>query len=142
MRFDTEEAFFRATFNAAGTSPSYIVEACNLAEHEGKDRNRALRTEVVRLMRGAFKVHQQADAQYIGDNLLEYRLNAAKEQLPDGWRLVVMFERGTIRLDVYDDSDVRHEFGSTRDTLSGQADDALRAAIDHANADEKKEDAA
>lgn len=137
MRFDTDEAFFRATFNAAGTTPAYIAEACNLAAHEGRDRDHTLRTEVVRLMRGAFKVHQQADSQYIGESLLEYRLNEAKEQLPEGWRLVVMVERGAIRLDVYNADDERLQFSTTRDTLSGQADAALHAAIDSSIPTEK-----
>ena len=129
MRFDTEEAFFKATFAASGTSPTYIAYASEQAD-SGK-RDVTIRTEVVRILRGAFEVHQRADAQLgPGDSLLGYRLKQAESELPEGWRLVVMVERGTIRVDLYDPNDERCILPERRQDISGQATDAMQHAAD------------
>ena len=131
MRFDTEEAFFRATFSASGTSPSYISDACRIERltDEG-DWQKALRTKAVRLVRGAFDVHQRADAQLgPGDSLLGYRLQEAERELPEGWRIVIMVERGITRVDVDAPDDDRLEFSTVHQEVSGQVSDALREAI-------------
>jgi hypothetical protein len=131
MKFDTEEAFFRATFSAAGTSPTYMVEAVRLAEHEERDRDKAIRTEAVRMLRGAFTVHQRADAQLApGDSLLSYRLSEAARELPDGWQVVVLTERGSTRVDLYDASGARYELASKAGDLSGRVSDAVETAMD------------
>jgi hypothetical protein len=136
MRFDTEETFFRAVFNASGTSPMQIVETARLAKYEidenwrQGDVQKRLTTEIVRLMRGAFTVHQRADAHLSpGDSLLGLRLTQASNELPDGWQIAIVAQRGSVRLDLYDPSNERYELSSTRQELSGLADEAIDAAI-------------
>ncbi|MEB2544309.1 hypothetical protein [Burkholderia cenocepacia] len=124
MRFDTEEAFFKATYSAANTSPAKIGA---LAHHYSV----AVTTELVALMRGAFSVHQRCTAQVDGNStLLEYRLVGASRDLPEGWKVVVMAERGALRIDLYSPDDERVEFpGIHRDELAGQVYDAIQAAL-------------
>lgn len=127
MRFDTEEAFFKAVYTASGMSPAKIG-------HIGQAHSNPqvpLTTAAVQLMRGAFGVHQRRNGQIDANStLLEYRLIGATRDLPEGWRVVVMAERGALRLDLYDPDDQRCEFFDVpRDELSGRVYDAIQKAI-------------
>ncbi|MBU9340673.1 hypothetical protein [Burkholderia multivorans] len=128
MRFDTEEAFFKATYTASRMSPAQIGR---IAVDPKEDRAREVTTAVVALMRGAFAVHRRCTGQVDGNStLLEYRLIGASRDLPDGWKVVVVAERGMLRLDLYNPDDERVEFPDVaRDELSGQVYDAIEAAI-------------
>ena len=88
-------------------------------------------TAVVQLMRGAFGVHHRCNGQIDANStLLEYRLIGATRDLPEGWRVVVMAERGALRLDLYSPDDERVDFNDVpRDELSGRVYDAIQAAI-------------
>lgn len=131
MRFDTEEAFFRATYNASCTSPAQIGEDAQIAVRSGEDVRYMVTSAAVKLMRGAFSVHQRCTAQVDGNStLLEYRLVGASRDLPEGWKVVVMAERGALRLDLYNPDDERVEIpGISRDELAGQVYDAIQAAV-------------
>ncbi|MCA8328890.1 MULTISPECIES: hypothetical protein [Burkholderia] len=131
MRFDTEEAFFRATYNMAGISPAQMGENAEISVRTGEDVRYAVTSDAVKLVRAAFGVHQRCIAQVDGNStLLEYRLVGASRDLPEGWKVVVMAERGALRIDLYSPDDERVEFpGIHRDELAGQVYDAIQAAL-------------
>ncbi|NPT59706.1 hypothetical protein [Paraburkholderia elongata] len=127
MRFDTEEAFFKAVYTAACMSPVKIGELA----YRHSNPQIPITTAVVQLMRGAFGVHQRCNAQLDANStLLEYRLIGASRDLPEGWRVVVMAERGALRLDLYSPDDERVDFSDVpRDEFSGRVYDAIQKAI-------------
>lgn len=130
MRFDTEEAFFKATFRAADTSPAMIGDTawCNINNDEIR---MLVSSEAVQLMRGAFSVHQCCNGQLgTGDSLLGYRLEQAQKQLPEGWRLVVMVELGALRVDLYDPDDKPRYFSELTQSASAHVNDALNVLKD------------
>lgn len=107
MRFDTEEAFFKAVYTHSKLSPSDISNRVTYesVDNVPKIRNRIC-TDLVAMMRGAFFVHQRCNGQIGGEeSLLEYRLGQCAESLPDGWKVVVMAEKGSLRMDLYDPQD-------------------------------------
>ncbi|MFM0163905.1 hypothetical protein PQR39_26260 [Paraburkholderia sediminicola] len=128
MRFDTEEAFFKAVYAAAGSSPAQIS---HIPSYCKDDVQREIATAVVGLMRGAFGVHERCNGQVDANStLLEYRLIGASRDLPEGWRVVVMAERGELRLDLYSPDDERVDFTDVpRDELSGRVYDAVQKSI-------------
>jgi hypothetical protein len=130
MRFDTEEAFFKATFRAAATSPSEIGDTA--WQHINNDDIRTTVTNrAVQLMRGAFAVHQRCNGQLgTGDSLLGYRLEQAQKVLPEGWRLVVMVEKGALRVDLYDPDDKPRYFSELTQSASAHVNDALNVLKD------------
>lgn len=128
MRFDTEEAFFKAVYAAASSSPAQISR---IPSYSKDDVQREIATAVVGLMRGAFGVHNRCNGQIDANStLLEYRLIGATRDLPEGWRVVVMAERGELRLDLYSPDDERVDFTDVpREELSGRVYDAIQKAI-------------
>lgn len=127
MRFDTEEGFFKAVYTAAGMSPAKISDIA----YQHSNPKVPVATAIVQLMRGAFGVHQRCNGQVDANStLLEYRLIGATRDLPEGWRVVVMAERGALRLDLYSPDDERVDFTDVpRDELSGRVYDAIQKAI-------------
>lgn len=112
MRFDTEEAYFRAMRIEAKTDPAGIV-----SEFRGREAalswNEAHRQHIpalgraaadkflagalVSLIRAAYSVHQKAmDRRSAGDELLGFRIDRASQELPEGWQLAVHVERGSV----------------------------------------------
>ena len=128
MRFDTEEGFMKAVYAASGSSPAQIS---HIPSYCKDDVQREIATAVVALTRGAFGVHQRCNGQVDANStLLEYRLIGATRDLPEGWRVVVMAERGALRLDLYDPDDQRVDFFDVpRAELSGRVYDAIQKAI-------------
>ena len=112
MRFDTEEAYFRAMRTEAKTDPQGIVREFRHREMSlswderfrqhvpGKGKSAAdtfLAGAVVSLIRAAYSVHQKAlDRRSAGDELLGFRIDRASQELPEGWQLAVHVERGTV----------------------------------------------
>lgn len=142
MRFDTEQAFFRAVYRVAGFGPVDIADVFiengrpifdeKTRTDRAQDHRVALANIGVRLMRAAFHVHERAAAQIgPGDDLLGYRLDRAAEDLPEGWQIVIQARKGSINVDLYDPSDKRSEFGRGDD---GQPSYLVSCAIDFAKA--------
>jgi hypothetical protein len=118
MRYDTEEAFFRATFFHSQTAPCEISNLLDLGKAV-PDMKRAIAGEAVKLMRGAFTAHLRADASPTpGDSLLSYRLNRASEELPDEWKIVVTVVKGEVTVDLYNPVDEPQALPDTDDLSS------------------------
>lgn len=144
MRFDNEEAWFKACITAGNALPiniAHIIEERDRERHNAqdvysaKDRER-LKTEAVmvaiKLLRGALTIHRRATEEGTTapfDSLLAYRLEQASKQLPDGWKVVVMAERGKVRVDTYNDADERQPVREAEDPSEG-----VLAAIQFATA--------
>lgn len=112
MRFDTEEAYFRAMRIEAKNDPAGIVRdlrdkerALSWDERSRQHRpglgisaaNSFLAGEIVSLIRAAYSVHQKAlDRRSAGDELLGFRIDRASQELPEGWQLAVHVERGSV----------------------------------------------
>lgn len=121
MKFDTKDGFFRAVYTKAKTTPFQITESAVVSRSLSEEGPRKITTGIVELMNAAFDVHEHCLTQ-VGpsDSLLEYRLNYAEENLPPGWRVVVMVEAGVTRVDLYGPDDTRHEIPGA-DKLSPSA---------------------
>ena len=112
MRFDTEEAYFRAMRIEAKTDPVGIVRefrdkeiAMSWDERIRQHRpgrgiaaaDTFLAGAIVSLIRAAYSVHQKAlDRRSAGDELLGFRVDRASLELPEGWQLAVHVERGSV----------------------------------------------
>lgn len=112
MRFDTEEAYFRAMRIESKADPAGIVREFRDKEialswdersrqhRPGLGRSAAdsfLTGALVSLIRAAYSVHQKAmDRRSAGDELLGFRIDRASQELPEGWQLAVHVERGFV----------------------------------------------
>jgi hypothetical protein len=144
VRFDNEEAWFKACMTAGNTAPiniAHLIEARDMERpnaqdvYSAKDRER-MKTEAVmvaiNLLRGALTIHRRATEEGTTapfDSLLAYRLEQASKQLPDGWKVVVMAERGKVQVDLYDAADERQPVRHAEDPS-----EAVLAAIQFATA--------
>lgn len=133
MRFDTKEAFYKATYRLANMTPIEAARAFQFPQDENHDPEYWITGAIVKLMEGAFEVHERASAQIgPGDDLLGYRIAEAERTLPEGWQLVVQVKNQETTVDLYNPSDERMEFPTARGSMSGQVSDAMRFAINSA----------
>lgn len=130
MKFDTEEAFFAAVYRKANFGPAQVGDLVDEALGPRNSTSKAVTTQIVKLMREAFDVHQRASSQIgPGDDLLGHRMDQAREMLPDGWQIVVQAWRGSLTVDLYGPDDERREFAGANDSLSGLVNAALDKAL-------------
>lgn len=122
MRYDNEEAWFRACLTAAGTAPIDIghhIEERDRLRWQGQDvyttqeRERMKREAVsvgIQLLRGALTIHRRATEEGTTtpfDSLLAYRLEQATKILPEGWKIVVTASSQGVSVDLYNALDER-----------------------------------
>lgn len=144
MRFDTEEAYFRAMRIESGTDPASIVREfrekesaatwdARLRKHVqtmGRSAADAMLTgALVALIRAAYSVHQKAmDRRSPGDDLLGFRIDRAAQELPEGWQLAVHVERGSVAVLLVRPDGTQAPLDDSIDSVSERVFRAVRTA--------------